>query len=115
MTVSTYAPQTALSVSTTELSLISGTSSLQNDNTPGAYQLSIDASNMAKGDEFVIRAYKAARSGGTKRVFFQAVLSDAQSQLFVMPAVLMLYNWDFTIQRTAGADRTFDTSIDRAS
>jgi hypothetical protein len=115
MSVSTHTSQTALSVSTTELSLISGTSSLQNDNTAGAYQLSLDASNMVKGDEFVIRVYKAVRSGGTKRVFFQAVLSDAQSQLFVMPAVMLLYSWDFTIQRTAGADRAFDTSIDRAS
>jgi hypothetical protein len=114
MAVTTHATFTALSVSTTELSLISGTSTLQNDTTAGVYELWIDTSNMVKGDEFVVRGYRTVRSGGTKRKFFQVVLSDAQSEAFTFPAVILINGFDFTIQRTAGADRTFDTNIDKA-
>jgi hypothetical protein len=114
MTVSVHTPQTALTVSTTELSLISGTSTLQNNNTAAMYQVSIDASAMAKGDRFRVKIYKAVRSGGTKRLFLQADIYNAQSELFVMAPVMLLFSWDVTIQKIAGTDRAFDTSIDRA-
>lgn len=114
MAVSTHTPQTALSVGATELSLISGTSTLQNNNTSGVYQVSVDCSNMAKGDRFRVRMYKAVRSGGTKRVFFTVDVYNAQSELLVIPPTMMLYSWDVTIQKIAGTDRAFDTAIDVA-
>ncbi len=114
MAVTAAYPQTALSVSSTELSLISGTSTLQNNNTAGTYQLSIDCSNMAKGDRFRVKVYKAVRSGGTKRVIFQADIYNAQSEIWAMVPVMLLFSWDMTIQKIAGTDRAFDTSIDKA-
>lgn len=104
--------QSALSVSTTELSLISGTSSLQTNTTAGMYQLWLDpVTNMAKGDEFVVKVYEKVLSSGTKRVVWQATICDAQSTLFVMPPLILMNGWDMTIQRTAGSDRAFDASI----
>lgn len=107
----TVTEQTALSVDGTELSLISGTSSLQANTDDCVAQLFVDASNMAKGDEFVIRAYETVRGSGTKRKVFQAVLADTQSELFCTPTLVLCNGWDFTMQRTAGSARAFDTSI----
>lgn len=112
MAITTHTELTALTVSTTELSLISGTSTLQNNTTAGVYQLFVDGvANMAKGDEFVVRGYEKVRSGGTKRQYLKVVLSDAQSEPLVLPPMTLINGWDFTIQRTGGSDRAFDTSI----
>lgn len=107
----TQTPQTALSVDNTELSLISGTSSLQADTTACVMQVVIDASNMAKGDEFAVRVYETTRASGTKRLIFKAVLSDVQSELFCTPPLTVLNGWDVTMIRVAGSARAFDTSI----
>jgi hypothetical protein len=112
MAITEHTPQTALSVDNTELSLISGTSTLQANATAGVYQLFVDGvANMVKGDEFVIRAYETVRSGGTKRKVFSLVIADAQSEIMVLPPMTFLWGWDFTMQRTAGSARAFDTSI----
>lgn len=102
-----------VTVSTTELSIVSGTTSLQTITDDGVYQLWIDpVTNMAKGDEFKIRIYETVEgTGGTKRVVFVATLSDAQSELFVTPMLILINGWDMTIQKIAGTDRAFDASI----
>ena len=111
----TTTEQTALSVSTTELSLISGTSSLQANTTACVMQLEVDTSNMAKGDEFVVRVYETVRASGTKRQIFKVVISDAQAEPLVTPTLIVVNGWDCTIQKTAGTDRAFDTSIRRVA
>src|SRR6187402_1421465 len=103
MAITAHTEQTALSVDGTELSLISGTSSLQSNTTAGVYQLFVDGvANMVKGDEFVIRAYEKVRASGTQRKVFQAILCDTQAEAFVTPPMTFLNGWDFTMQRTAG-------------
>lgn len=115
MAVTAAFEQTALNVSTTELSLIVGTSTLQNNTTAGAYQLFIDpVTNMAKSDVFEIKVYEKVRSGGTKRAVFTARLNGAQSELFVTPTLMLLNGWDMTLKKISGTDRAFDTSIRKA-
>jgi hypothetical protein len=103
-----------VTISTTEISIVSGTSSLQTITDDGVYQLWVDpvGAGMAKGDEFIIRIYeKVEGTGGTKRVVFSATLSDAQSEIFVTPMLILINGWDMTIQKVAGTDRAFDASI----
>jgi hypothetical protein len=103
-----------VSISTTEISIVSGTSSLQTITTAGVYQLWVDpvGAAMAKGDEFEIKIYeKVEATGGTKRVVFSARLSDAQSELFVTPTLILMNGWDMTLKKIAGTDRNFDASI----
>lgn len=115
MTVSAAYEQTALTVSTTELSLISGTSTLQNNTTAGCYQLFIDpVANMAKSDRFLVKIYEKVRSGGTKRGVYQTQIYNAQSEIWCMPPLMLLNGWDMTIIKVAGTDRAFDTSIRKA-
>lgn len=100
--------------STTELSLISGTSTLQADTTDGIYQVFLDLNALANGDEFEFRVYEKVQSGSTKRVFFIAVINDAQgadAANWVTPSFILINGFDFTLKRTAGADRTIEYSV----
>lgn len=101
-----------VTVGATELSIVSGTTSLQTVTDDGVYQLWIDAYAMAKGDEFKIRLYeKVEATGGTKKVFASWSLLGAQTEVFVTPTFILLHGWDMTIQKIAGTDRAFDASI----
>lgn len=102
-----------VTVGATELSIVSGTTTLQTITDDGVYQLWVDpVTNMAKGDEFAIRIYeKVEGTGGTKRQVFKAVLTDIQVENFVTPMLLLINGWDMTIQKVAGTDRAFDASI----
>lgn len=101
----------AVSVGSSELSIVSGTTSLQSITDDGVYQLWVDGSNMAKGDEFIIKIKEKVKSSGTQRVVLSAILSDAQAELFVTPTLILVHGWDFTIQKVSGTDRAFDASI----
>lgn len=103
-----------VSISTTEISIVSGTSSLQTITDDGVYQLWVDpvGAAMAKGDEFAIKIYeKVEGTGGTKRVVFKSTLLGAQSELWVSPTLILINGWDMTLQKIAGTDRNFDASI----
>lgn len=101
-----------VTVGASELSIVSGTTSLQTITDDGVYQLWVDAGNMAKADEFVIRGYeKVEGTGGTKKVFFTATLTNVQSEIWCSPTFVLINGWDFTIQKVAGTDRAFDASI----
>lgn len=101
----------AVTVSTTEISIPSGTSSLSTITTDGIFQLWIDAANVAKGDEFRVKLYEKVKAAGTKRVFTQWSLMGVQTELFVTPSFILMQGWDMTIIKIAGTDRAFDASI----
>ncbi len=101
-----------VTVQSSELSIVSGTTALQTITTAGVYQLLIDAGNMAKGDEFRVKIYeKVEATGGTKKVLAQWTLLGVQSEIFVTPTFILMNGWDMTIQKIAGTDRAFDASI----
>lgn len=107
-----------VTVGTTELSIVSGTTSLQTVVDTGVFQLWLDpiGAGMVKGDRFRIRVYeKVEATGGVKRVVFVATLADAQSELFVTPMLILMHGWDMTLQKTAGTDRAWDASIRRVA
>lgn len=101
-----------VTVGATELSVVSGTTTLSTQTDDGVYQLWIDAGNMAKGDEFRVRMYeKVEGTGGTKKVAAQWSLQGVQTEVFVTPMFVLINGWDFTIQKLVGTDRAFDASI----
>src|SRR3990167_10907717 len=114
MAVTTAYEMSAVTVGATELSIVSGTTTLQNNTTAGVYQLVIDASNMAKGDEFIVKLYEKCKAAGTKRVFSAWSLQGVQSELFITPTFMLLNGWDMTITKLVGTDRAFDASIRKA-
>lgn len=101
----------SVSISTTEISLVSGTSTLQNDTTDGVFQVFIDFANMAAGDEYNIYIKEKVTSGGAQRTIYQAQLEGAQSSPFVTPSLILMHGWDVTVVQIAGTARTIDWSI----
>ncbi len=109
----------SFSVSTTELSMVSGTSTLQTITAePGVYQLFLDLNALVNGDVFEVRIYERVVSGGTKRIVTPFTLADAQGAdhaIWAGPALQLMHGWDFTIIRTAGSDRTIAYSLRRVA
>jgi hypothetical protein len=89
-------------VSTTEHSITTDTAGPDVDTTDGVFQVWLDLSDMVAGDELQIRGYEKVQSTDTQRVFFQANLIGAQSQLWVSPSFILLHGWDFTLDAIAG-------------
>jgi hypothetical protein len=112
MVVTQFAEIDGITVGTGELSIISGTTTLQTNTTAGSFQLFVDLSPLAKGDIYIIRIYeKVEATGGTKRVVFTAKVQGAQSEVFVAPPLALMNGWDMTIQKSAGTDRALDATI----
>ena len=111
MAFTEYKTLSAVTVGATELSVVSGTTTLATDTTDGVFQLWLDASNMAKGDEFSVRLYEKVLSGSTKTTFSRWTLLGVQDEIFVTPTFVLMNGWDMTIQKIAGTDRAFSASV----
>lgn len=107
-----------VTVGATELSIISGTTTLQTVTDDGVYQLWISddtgsGRTMTKTEEYSIRIYEKVRNDGVKKVFFTATIKGVQSEDFVTPFFMLGNGWDMTMQKIAGTDRAFDARISR--
>jgi len=111
-----YAELAGTTVGSSELSLISGNTTLQTDTTKGIYWVLADGvGSMAKADDFEFRVMEAIKSGGTKRQLIEAQLQNAQMEIFVTPPLWLGNGFDATLRKTAGADCGFDTNIRKAA
>jgi hypothetical protein len=117
MAVTEFDTISAVSISGTEISILSGTTTLTpHSTTPGAYQLYVDgvAAGMAKGDVFEVRIYEKPLSGSSIRTVFVARMNGAQTEVFVTPPLMLLNGWNMTLKKISGTDRSFDASIRKA-
>jgi hypothetical protein len=115
MALTEYKTFNAVTVGATELSIVSGTTTLATDTTAGVFQLFVDPFNMALGDSYIFRVYEKVLSTGTKRQLFSMTLTDGQVEALVTPALHLRNGWDMTIQKLAGTDRAFTASIRQAA
>jgi hypothetical protein len=106
-----------VTISTSEISIVSGTTTLQTVTDDGVYQLWVDdRSNMTKTEEFAIRIYETVLAAdASKRQAFEATLKGVQSEVFVSPMLMLGNGWDMTLQKLAGTDRAFSATIRRVS
>ena len=113
MALSIYATLDAVTVGTTELSIISGTTSLQSKTDDGIYQLWLDpVTNLALGDSFLLKVVeKTEATGGAQKVIFRTTISHVQSELLVLPSLMLTHGWDMTLQNLTGTDRAFDATV----
>lgn len=116
MAISEYDGLDAVSIGATEWSVTNNSSTIATNTDDGYVSLWVDASNLAKGDVYRIRFYEKVRSGSTQRKTEEWPLMGDHSGNFQTPSMgPVLHGWDFTIQKIAGTDRTFDASIRRTS
>lgn len=98
-------------VNTTELSLITGTNTLSSSTDVGVFQVFIDTSAMAAGDEYLIQIKEKITSAGTQQVIYSATLEGKQSTPFVAPTLVLMNGWDVTLDQILGTARSFSWSI----
>lgn len=88
--------------------------------TPAAatWQLFVDTSNLAAGDELELRVYKMAKSGGTRLVTYYAKIDGAQvtDDLGKISVPISCGLTDsgairFTLKQTLGTSRNFDWEV----
>ena len=101
-------------ISTTEISLVSGTSTLQSIATPGVIQVYIDVTNMLAGDEYIIKVKDKVTSSSAQLSFYTIYLDGKQTVPFVMPSIILMHGWDVTMQLQAGTARSITWSIRKA-
>ncbi len=78
----------------------------------GILQVVIDCNAMAAGDILVIRIKEKARSADTQRLAYRTTLSGAQGEpLWVSPSMIVMHDWDVSIEQTDGTGRAFPWSI----
>ncbi|MFM2056051.1 MAG: hypothetical protein RLY71_436 [Pseudomonadota bacterium] len=108
----TFATGSAVTISTTELSLISGTTTLQTSTTAGIYELVLDCANMTATEAYELRIYETAVAGGTKHLVRRKPINGAQAEpILVLPSLLLGVGWDITMDKLAGTDRAFSWSV----
>lgn len=98
------------SISTTEYWLVSGSTSKSDQTTDAMIQVWIDFANMVAGDQYKIRLVEQINAG-TQRTVFEAILTGAQANPWVMPAFFVRDGWEIGVIRLAGADRTIAWSV----
>lgn len=106
----------AVTISTTEISLVSGTSTLQTNATAGIYQAFIDLNAVAAGDTFDFKVYEKTITGGTQRLVYYARFSQAQgTPIYVSPTLVLGIGWDMTLTKNAGTDRAITWRISKVA
>lgn len=73
-------------------------------------QAYLDLSAMAAGDQYRIRVYEKVNAG-TQRVLYEAWVSGAQSQIWVLPPFYVRDGWNIGLLKIAGTDRTIPWSL----
>lgn len=103
------------SISTTEYSILDKTTTGVPiaHTTDGCYQIFLDLSNLALGDQYQFRIYEAySGASGTARLIEEWTFSGDQSKDgFMSPSFILGEGFDFTMKRLAGSDRTIYWSI----
>ena len=100
-------------ISTTEISLVSGTSSLQSDATDGIYQVFLDLNALANGDVFELKVKEKVRSADTQRVVYIIPIAQAQTGQpnLASPSLILMHGWDVTLIKISGTDRAISWSV----
>lgn len=101
-------------ISTTEYSLPANTTTgvPTSQTNSGLYQLFLDLSALAAGDEFELKVYEKILTGGTQRLLYSQQFIGAQGfPHSPSPALMLKWGWEMTMKKIAGTDRTIAWSI----
>lgn len=106
----------AATIGTAEYSMAGSTTSgvPLADTTTGFYQLFVDLSAMAAGDQFQVKLYEKVNAG-TQGLMETWTFTGVQSKaIWAAPGMILMEGWDMTIKKLAGTDRSIGFSIRKA-
>ncbi len=111
MAISEYKTGTA-TIGTTEYSLVGTSGAAATDTTDGVFQVFIDLSNLASGDEYLVVIKEKVTSGGSQVSLYSSSALGAQSPpVWVSPSLILMHGWDVTMDKLSGTDRSISWSI----
>lgn len=111
MSISTFVSNT-VTVSTTELSLLNGNSTIAANTSAGVYQVFVDLNAMTVSEQYQLKIYEKTISGGTQRVIQDVIFSGVQGNpIYASPSLILLNGWDMSLKKLAGTDRSLIWSI----
>ena len=104
-------------IGTAEYSMVANTTaSVPLSNTDdGFYQVFVDLSNLAAGDQFQVKLYEKVYNGSQGVAEVWTFTGVQAKPIFITPGVLLVEGWDCTIKKIAGTDRTIYFSIRRVT
>ena len=80
--------------------------------TSGSFVIGVDASNMALGDELILRVKLKVRSTGTTRLAYEATYAHVQNEPVILSIPVASTNEIvFTLEQSAGTGRAFPWEI----
>lgn len=101
-----------LTVNTTELSLVTGTSVLGTVATDCSAEVNIDLSQLAVGDAVRVRVREKVVAAGAQVVFHDATYAGPiTAPGLKLPVGLGMHGWDVTIVKVGGVTRSIPYSI----
>jgi hypothetical protein len=102
-----------VTVGTTAISIVSGTTTPQSVTDDGVYQLWVDGvATLTKTEEYEITIWEIVEAtGATQRQVFRATIKGVQSEVWVSPMLILIHGWDMRLKKLAGTDRALDASI----
>lgn len=76
-------------------------------------QMWVDVNPIAAGDVVIFRIKEACRSAGTQRLVWEASVGPTPptQKMWVSPTLILLHDWDFTLEQTDGTGRTFEWGV----
>lgn len=107
----TAAFEDAATIGTTEYSLPNDSTTLTPQTDDGVYQVFLDLSAMAAGDQYQLRVYEKVQASGSQLVVYEAIITGAMATTYVFPSLVLLHGWDVTVKKLAGTDRSIGWSI----
>lgn len=104
--------ENSATISTTEYSLPNNSTTLTPKTDDGVFQLFLDMSAMAAGDQYELKIYEKVQSAGSQRLVDTWIFDGAQARPhWVSPSFIFLHGWDITMDKIAGTDRDIAWSI----
>ena len=103
-----------VTVGTTELSLVSGNTTLQSVDGFAHRDLFIVGASLTTSDLFEIRIYGSPTNTHAQVQNGVAIPMRGPNATLVLPFIRMAYKFDMTIKKVSGTDRAFSWSIAEA-
>lgn len=101
MAIAEYASCT-VTLTSSETSLVSGTTTLQNITDDGVYQALVDLSDAGPSDSGVVTVKEKIISGGSQQAIYETYFSGTQNSPLVIPSLILMHGWDITITGASG-------------
>ena len=101
-------------ISTTEYWLASASTSKSDQTDDAILTVWIDFAAMLAGDQYKIRLVELVNAG-TQRTAFEAIVTGAQANPWVMPAMIVGEGWEVGVVKLLGTDRSIRWSLRKAT